>query len=261
MHVYIYDRYVTDRRYQTVLARIETRLTDLGLNGKIVRLGIMQSLDDVVESELKKGAKTIVAVGNDHLFFRAIDAVARLGAVNPIHRVTPLGFIPVGAADNALSAYLGIELEERAADIISARRIEPLDLGRAGERYFLTAAAIGSAGTTVSVDNTYALTVTAPGEIFVVNLPLSPSLQRLAPADPTDGRLELCIRTESQNRFTRRRKTSVTRLPFHTLTIDNPNAPLVIDGATNVPTPATVRVAPDQVRMIVGKHRHLIEEN
>jgi diacylglycerol kinase family enzyme len=199
-------------------------------------------------------------VGNNHLFCRAIDAIARWGNLNPIHRTTPLGFIPVGAADNSLAAYLGIAQEELAGDILSARRIEPLDLGRAGDRYFLTAATIATTGTAIEIDGQYTVTIREPGEVFVVNLPLADPLRRIAPADPTDGKLELCIRTEPPARFRRRRDKTVTRLPFNELMISNPSVPLVIDGTTSVPTPARVRIAPDQVRMIVGKHRALMND-
>ncbi|MCK4553680.1 hypothetical protein KAU19_01815, partial [Candidatus Parcubacteria bacterium] len=64
MHIYIYDSYVNQKKYDKVLARIETRITDLGLNGKISRLGLMKNIPDLVYNELKRGVKTIIAVGN-----------------------------------------------------------------------------------------------------------------------------------------------------------------------------------------------------
>lgn len=78
MYIYIYDSFVNHKKYEKVLARIETRITDLGLNGKIVRIGIMTSVHDVVENELRKGANTIIAVGNNGIFSQALNSIAKL---------------------------------------------------------------------------------------------------------------------------------------------------------------------------------------
>ncbi len=34
MHVYVYDSFLNQKKYDRILARLETRITDLGLNGK-----------------------------------------------------------------------------------------------------------------------------------------------------------------------------------------------------------------------------------
>ena len=38
MHVYIYDDYLAKGKYNKAINRMEIRITDLGLNGKILRL-------------------------------------------------------------------------------------------------------------------------------------------------------------------------------------------------------------------------------
>ena len=58
MHVYIYDSFLGHKKFDNTLARIETRLTDLGLNGKISRMGAMKNIQSTVSNELKRGAKT-----------------------------------------------------------------------------------------------------------------------------------------------------------------------------------------------------------
>jgi len=42
MHVYVYDSFLNQKKYDRILARLETRITDLGLNGKISILLIMK---------------------------------------------------------------------------------------------------------------------------------------------------------------------------------------------------------------------------
>jgi hypothetical protein len=50
MHIYIYDSFVNQKKYDSTTAKIETRITDLGLNGKIVRLGIIISVEEVINN-------------------------------------------------------------------------------------------------------------------------------------------------------------------------------------------------------------------
>jgi len=45
----------------------------LGLNGKIIRLGLLENINEAVENEIKRGAKTIVAVGSDKTVHKIMD--------------------------------------------------------------------------------------------------------------------------------------------------------------------------------------------
>ena len=103
MNIYIYDSFVTEKKHLNTIARIETRLTDLGLNGKIVRLGVMNSVFDIIDNEARKGAKTFVAVGNIRLLSLCINALAFLQKNNPAYSDLPLGFIPVAKKNNEIA--------------------------------------------------------------------------------------------------------------------------------------------------------------
>ena len=131
MHIYIYDDYVNTKKYDTILAKMETRITDLGLNGKIIRLGIMKNIFDAVENELKNEAKTIVAVGNNKTVNKIINAMINAEIKSDLEIKAPLGVIPLGEKNNSIAKALGIETPEDGCDILSARMIEKLDLGRA----------------------------------------------------------------------------------------------------------------------------------
>lgn len=65
MYVYLYDNLVKHSRYASVLKAIEIQLTDLGLSGKVLRLTNYNDVRSIIEYELKRGAKTIVLVGDD----------------------------------------------------------------------------------------------------------------------------------------------------------------------------------------------------
>jgi hypothetical protein len=75
MHVYIYDDYLNKGKYHKVINRIEIRLTDLGLNGKIIRLGDIKNIKGTIQNEIKLGAKTIIAVGNNQTVNKIIGAL------------------------------------------------------------------------------------------------------------------------------------------------------------------------------------------
>ena len=70
MNVFIYDKFVNEKKFDSIAARIETRITDLGLNGKIVRIGLMNSVDEIIENEVRKESKAIIVVGNNTIFNR-----------------------------------------------------------------------------------------------------------------------------------------------------------------------------------------------
>ena len=100
MYYYVYDEFVQDPKFERDLALIETRLTDLGIAGKIARLALFRDPKELIRDEIRKGAKTIVAVGNDITLRRVIDAVGDSGVV--------IGVVPVGKDGNILSSILGI---------------------------------------------------------------------------------------------------------------------------------------------------------
>ena len=131
MHVYIYDDYVSAKKYDNTLAHIETRITDLGLNGKIIRLGVMKNVAEAVAGEIKRGAKTIIAVGNDQTINKIINSVALFAIRNQVKATVPLGLITVGDKGNSIAPALGVALDEKGCDALSARRIAKLDLGLA----------------------------------------------------------------------------------------------------------------------------------
>ena len=258
MHVYIYDNFLSQKKYESVLARIETRTTDLGLNGKIVRLGVMHSLADAVANEIKKGAKTITAVGQNELFHKIVNVFARLGRQNVMINNVPLGFIPVGRKNGSLAAFFGIEPDENACDILSARRIERLDLGRINDHYFLAEAKIASRGTKIEIDGDYSIEIMGGGEISVINLPVETVLPKSVKTNGQDGQLELYIRADRPKKLLplKFRPDNPSVLPFNKIIITNSlNEPVTIDGSASVATPVEITLAKEKINVIVGKGR------
>jgi len=251
MHVYIYDSFVNQKKYDKVLARIETRVTDLGLNGKISRLGPMRDINDLVSNELKRGAKTITAVGNDSTICQIINS---LGGQD-----VPLGLIPIGKNNNLISESLGIGIEEKACDVLSARRIIKMDLGQANNNYFLTKAIITDDGTTIEIDKNYSIEIIEKGEVSIINLEtgeIDKKQENEIIHDPKDGILELLIKTKQSKNFLKK-LTGQSVFPFKEISINNNKKhPVIIDDSIKINTPAKITISDKKLNIIVGKERN-----
>jgi len=242
MHVYIYDEYLNKTKYNRAINRLEIRLTDLGLNGKIIRLGGIKNIKGTIQNEIKLGAKTIIAVGNNQTVNKIIGAIIDTEIYGDFQKRTLLGLIPVGD-DNSIASSFGIKNVDEACNILLARRVEKIDLGLVGSYYFLNQASIQSLGTTIEIDD-YTMDVTERGEIKIINL-LSDQKETIK-SNPHDGKLDILIRT-------RRRDESV--ITVKKLKITNPNEKLIVDGVVEINTPVDIGIMRDKVSVIVGKDR------
>ncbi len=242
MHVYIYDEYLNKPKYNRAINRLEIRLTDLGLNGKIIRLGGIKNIKATIQNEIKLGAKTIVAVGNNQTINKIIGSIIDTEIYSDFQKKTLLGLIPVGD-DNSIASSFGIKDIDEACNILLARRIEKIDLGLVGDYYFLNQASIQSAGTTLEIDD-YSLEINERGEAKIINLLSDPSEK--IKSNPHDGKLDILIRT---------RKKDETVITVKKIKISNEKEKLLIDGVFEIETPAEISVMRDCVNVIVGKDR------
>ncbi|NLZ74710.1 hypothetical protein GX917_02325 [Candidatus Falkowbacteria bacterium] len=242
MHVYIYDEHLNKAKYNRAINRLEIRLTDLGLNGKIIRLGGIKNIKATIQNEIKLGAKTIVAVGNNQTVNKIIGAIIDTEIYSDFKRKTLLGLIPIGD-DNSIAESFGIKNIEDACTILLARRIKQIDLGLVGDYYFLNQASIQSAGTTLEIDD-YSLEIEERGEVKIINL-LSDQSEKIK-SNPHDGKLDILIRT---------RKKDESFITAEKVKINNEQEKLLIDGVFEVETPSEISVLKNQVNVIVGKDR------
>lgn len=256
MHIYIYDSFINKKKYEAAIAQIETRITDLGLNGKIIRLDIMNSVFDSIAEEIKKGAKTIVVVGDDKIFNQAVNALACLQAEEPLARTIPLGFIPLGTK-SILAPFFGIQPSVDACDILSARRVERLNLGRVNQSFFLAQATISAEQTKIEIDQNYSIEILSGGEIYVINLPLLLDWPQEIKVSPQDNSLELFIKTKKGKFLPFQSEPSQPSVfNFNKLLITSPaNKQILLDNVLPVDLPAEISLASEKINLIVGKNR------
>lgn len=242
MHVYIYDEYLNKNKYNRAINRLEIRLTDLGLNGKIIRLDAIKNIKSAIQNEIKIGSKTIVAVGNNQTVNKIIGAIIDSDIYDDFQQKTLLGIIPIGE-DNSIADSFGIKNAEEACNILLARRVEKIDIGSAGDNYFLNQSTIESAGTTLEI-NGYTIESQDRGEIKIINL-LSDKKETIK-SNPHDGKLEILIRT---------RKRDQTFLTVKSLKVYNAKHKLIVDNVVEINTPVEINTRSDKLNIIVGKDR------
>ncbi|MEK7557611.1 MAG: diacylglycerol kinase family protein [Patescibacteria group bacterium] len=248
MNIYIYDSFLNQKKYERILAQIETRVTDLGLNGKIVRLNVMNNINEVINRETKNKVKTIIAVGNDQTVNKIVNAM--------IDCQVPLGIIPLGKENNNIAQALGIDFEEAACETLSARRITKIDIGLANNSCFLLQAAIVNQGTTLEISQDYSIEIANKGEVQIINL-LSPNinLPLKTSINPQDGFLELFIKTQStKNLFNQVLGHSIIQIKK--VLIKNTKFPIILDNVISISAPAEISLFKQKLNIIVGRGRN-----
>lgn len=243
MYFYVYDEFVQDRRYERELALIETRLTDLGIAGKIARLALFRNAEELIRDEVRRGVTTVVAVGNDTTLRKVIDAVNDAGVV--------IAIIPLGA-NNHIAEILGVPQGVAACDVLSARLVDALDAGSVNGMRFLHTVTADNIQPMVTCEGKFRMTPVRPSGLEIRNLAHS---DELGTANPTDGRLELVLRTPRRTWLVKT-KDELTRLPFvHTMLKSPQPMTLTVDGEEVRGMEFDIKVLPKQIRMVTGKER------
>ncbi|MFA6215301.1 MAG: diacylglycerol kinase family protein [Patescibacteria group bacterium] len=252
MYLYLYDSFLNDKKYSGLLAKIETRLTDLGIGGKIFRLSPLRNVSELLSDEIRGGAKTIVVVGNDKTFSQIVNIAAPLNIT--------LGLIPVGP-DNKIAKILGLPEGEAACNVIAGRIVEKVDLGKANNTYFLSGISVSGGQVTIECENKFQVTPQTKDAVNICNLrPLfATQLGGTNCFNPQDGFLEILIQPLAAG-FWQSFKKSVSFkdsvIPFKKIAIRSKDSlPVITDGQRVLKTPVQIEIVPQKLNLIVGKNR------
>jgi diacylglycerol kinase family enzyme len=252
MYSYIYDIFTAQKKYERQLLKIEGMLTDLGIAGKSYKLNVLKNLEDIIDEILSNDIKNIIVVGND----QSISKVASLVVGKDI----ALGLIPFGEP-NLLAEVMGIKSASQACQIISARKIVKLDMGRINGQCFLLA--VESSDRNIIFDfkdyNINPLVNNKAVGIYNINIDA-----RDFKSNPKDGIMEAVFVPEQRgwlkkiiSKGKHEKEQVISVFPFKKLTIQHKKKPIAIsiDRQKVLKTPLEVEVLPKKLKMIVGKER------
>ncbi|MFA6018417.1 MAG: diacylglycerol kinase family protein [Patescibacteria group bacterium] len=242
MYCYVYDEALQDRRFERELAQIETRLTDLGIAGKIARLALFRDPNELIRDEIRSGVTTVVAVGNDTTLRRVLDAIG--------DRKTVVALLPIGP-QGAMTELLGMPVGVAACDVLSARIIEELDLGEVNGKRFLQSVHIDHGDFVVHHGKAYTMTPQRKATVEVRNF-ASPDDAGMQ--SPVDGRLSFIIRLPRFSLFNK--KVDIGIVPFSEMEIMyETNVTALVDGERLDGKQFVFRVIPRALRLVTGKSR------
>ncbi len=244
MNLYIYDDFLNKSRYNRAINRIEIRLTDLGLNGKIIRLGTIKNIKSLIQQEVRNGAKNIIAVGNNSTANKVASALVDDKLSDLFSKDILFSLIPIGENQSIANA-LGIKNEAEACNIILARRIEKIDIGQAGRYYFLNKAEIKKSLINVDFSEQYNLEIPKKSSLSIYNLNDNPKLKANNKLKPNDGALDMFITGKSGD---------YSYFSVEKIKISGPGQ-LILDNSIKINLPINVGVIRNKLKIIVGKDR------
>lgn len=242
MYAYVFDSFVQDNKYRTESARIETRLSSLGIQGRSEKITILKSIQDSVKSMIKRGADTVIAVGNDLTVVKILPLVLEADVA--------LGIIPVGPQQLVAQA-LGLPNGAAACDMLSRRIMKRVDVGEVGGAHFLIRADL-PAGARVVCDGAYTVEAEAAEiPMSITNIGSGDSTSR-----PDDGYIELVVGGAGSGWFGRGGgERSVFPLRKAKIEKMAGEARLLLDGQLAVNPPVSVSVSRQKLHVIVGRNR------
>lgn len=251
MYLYLYDSFLGSAKYQKIIDKIENRLTDLGINGKVAKLTIVKNATEIIKEALKRDIQTIVAVGRDTLLCEAVATV--------VNQPVVLGFIPIGPS--VFSEILGIPPEEIACEILAGRRIEVLDVGKINQQYFFSSVSVQSGEVDIRCDENYKINLISVKNLKVTNLDLTinPKGEQKV-SNPSDGLLEAIFSAKSGSFLSFLKKKEYQDSIFYVKKIEvnstkEKETSITVDQERILKTPAAIEVIPSAIKMIVGKER------
>lgn len=252
MYIYLYDNFLRQKKYDATVKAMEQRLTDFGIAGKIIRLQTFTSSDAIIAEEIRRGAKTVVIVGDDTTFGHVLSRAAS-------HEAT-FGFLPVGP-NTSIASVLGIPVGVDACEVLSKRRKLSLDVGWFNNRFFINQLHISPAKVSVTYDERFTVsTKNAMLELVVCNL--QPFVWRdggkkQVDVHPQDAKLEAFLRpVVGKTLFGKYEYEEPSIFPFEEMIVKSKKAfEVIADGKRSKEVNVKIKLAKNRINMIVGRER------
>lgn len=261
MYYYIYDQFLSHKKYDKVLTQIESKITDLGIKDRIIKMSILKSVKELVTDAIRKGAKTIIAVGNDQTINQVVNLTADQDVV--------VGIIPIDD-NNSIANFLGISDPLEACEIISARKVETINLGEINNDFFINSVKIYENNLCLDCDNKFTLSLTNKNNVVSIynfSSENSVDFNQQNFFNPKDNFLEVVVEPRentSFNKFFKKflkiKKNQIPESIFRVKKINIKNPPsksgsVLVDNFKILKTPLSIKISAKKLKIIVGKER------
>jgi hypothetical protein len=251
MYQYIYDYYLSNKKYDKILAKIDARIVDLGIQGKKHKITLLKNFETYVQEIVEKQPEALVVVGNDETIAKILNIIAEKDVV--------LGIIPVGEP-NSIAKFFNLPKEDASCSIVSARKIKEVELGKINGQYFMSSVEVFGEGASIICNDKFEIkSLKNTEKIGIYNLCFEKSLRKKN--EGNDG-LELISTPKEQKtvwgiKSKKQPKESSIRIKkAKILSYPNSNSVLV-DGYKIMKTPAEISLAQKKLKIIVGREKNI----
>lgn len=249
-YVYIYDDFVLDRNFEREVASLETELSTYGMSGQIGKLTLFRGAHDLVRGLVKDDVTTVVIVGNDSTLDKTMWFLPDLDVT--------IGYIPI-TQPSAVADLLGIPCGVKACEILAARYVETIDMGKMNDRYFLTEVSMSQTLAGIEIEGEYTVSSQHGGSLSIRNLG-GLNNKKMDFSNAQDGLLEAVITPQAvkEKRFSWKRKTEYdpTRIAFKDgKIISKDPVEAFVDNHVVNGFEFSVSVVPKALKMITGRVR------
>ena len=257
MYFYFYDNFTSEKKYENILNKVENRLIELGINGRIEKLTVLKNMKELIADGIKNGAHTVVAVGDDKTLVKTINILAN-------YKDVLVGFIPL-KEKSVFKDMIGIGDVVEACDIVSKRLAKVIDLGRANQNFFIGSVEIPEAhNVKIECDSKYRVSSTNPEfSLSIKNIGNLFHGDDFKEYDSRDGLLDVVITPPNYRGLKRMMKTksneqeTIFRAKKMRITSENESVPVILDEEITLKTPINIEVKPKKIRLIVGRNRKI----
>ena len=272
MYYYIYDQFLSSKKYDKTLAQVESKITDLGIKDRILKMSILKSIPELVTDALRKRAGTIIVVGNDQTVNQIVNLIAGRNVILGIVPVDDHNFKGAFSTQNSIAHFLGIKNPLEACETISARKIETINLGEINNNYFISSVKIFEHHLRVKCNNRFTVTPTSTEHMvsiynFLPKLDTEDiNLKSTATYfNPQDNFLEVVVEPKNKKALKKLFQSAskgkkpdsifrVRRVNVKSTLTDKPGSVLV-DNFRVLKTPLDIKVSDKKLDVIVGKER------
>lgn len=258
MYIYIYDKIASKKRFNKTLINIEKKITDLGLNGKIVRLEKISNIENIIGDEIRQGASTVIAVGNDETVNRTVNAIFK-NLTNGNQKPPAFGIIPLDEKRNTIAGAMGINSIKESCEILLSRRVEKINLGLIDNYYFLAQIDIHGFNSEIKIGHDYSIEIKNKKDLSILNFPIFKNLPQNTQPDPKDKNLELLLHGRGRKLLKNNgsKLDSSSFFSLQKMKILNKNNSFLIDNCITLNSEeAKIKVSDRSMNFIVGKNRN-----